>query len=135
MSHYGAIMIYISVPYTGTPEQVQERMNFTFAYFAYLANQQLHAMSPVLIGHQLIARGIVTPSHDFWLPYSREMIRLSDEIHVLTVSGFDSSRGVTFEVTEGLEFNKPVIFVDPIELLPHLDQHQYLTSVISSNVS
>ena len=127
-------MIYISVPYTGTAKETQERMEYVFAYFAYLANQQIHAMSPVLIGHQLIIRGAVTPSHDFWLPYSREMLRSSDEVHVLTVLGFDSSRGVSFEVTEAIEFGKPVTFVDPITFQPHVDQNECLARVITSNI-
>lgn len=128
-------MIYISVPYTGTTEQIQERMNHTFAYFAYLAECGIHAISPVLVGHQLIDRGEVTSKHDFWLPYSQDLLERCDEVHVLAMPGYADSKGVQFEVNLAATLGKTLIIIDPKTMLPHHDQLMEMLSVVSPNLS
>jgi len=128
-------MIYISVPYTGTTEETQERMECAFDYFVALAERGLHAISPVLVGHQLIKRGKVTSAYDFWLPYSQDLLERCDEVHVLALPNYADSKGVRFEVNLAATLGKNLIIIDPQTMLPHRDQLMEMLSVVSPNVS
>lgn len=107
-------MIYISTPYSHSELSVIEtRMRHVNAYALQLLKLGKVAVSPVIVGHEHIKTGEITSSHSFWLPYSEQMLRKCDEVHVLCLAGWDTSTGVAFEVKLAEDLNILVRYIQP----------------------
>lgn len=107
-------MIYISAPYTHKDWAVTlERMEAVHGHFLQLAEEMKMSVSPLIVGHQYIDAGMWTASHDFWLPYSEELLKVCSEVHVLKLDGWQESVGVQFELRIAAGLGLPIAFFNP----------------------
>lgn len=96
-------MIFVSCPYSHKdPAIVVNRYLILNEYLAKLMNDGKYPISPIALGHPLIANSLLSEltenNHEFWMEYSKELFMASKEIHFLMMEGWDVSSGVTNEI-------------------------------------
>ena len=79
---------------------------------AKLMNEGYLVFSPISHTHPIALAGDLPGSWEFWKEYDRTFIEWADEIHVLKLSGWRESTGVTAEIELANELNKPVRYID-----------------------
>lgn len=89
-------MIYLASPYSGTPEQMQHRYNITLAYTAEAIRQGNKIFSPIVYGHHMA--DIVGTSAAAWKEINDVMIARATDLWVLTIDGWQDSKGVKQEI-------------------------------------
>lgn len=117
-------MIYLVSPYSSPDPTVREqRFHAACGATAQLLRLGHITFSPVVHGHPLAIFGLPT-DWSYWKPFARAMIRLSDEVVVLTLDGWRKSVGVAAEIEIAGEFGTPVRYLAPVsaELSPTLAQ-------------
>ncbi len=105
--------IFVSVPYTGTPDEKQERYNAVARYIATLMNEGKHAYSPVALGHPIIQITDLSGDFKFWKEHCFGFIDMCSEVHVLTINGTELSAGVMAEIEYAVAINKKIVYVTP----------------------
>ena len=105
--------IYLASPYTHPDKDVVlQRVEDTKQYFAYAVGKlEQVVFSPILQCHETaIAWGLPTDMM-FWQRYNCHFMQACDAIHVLTLPGWEESKGVKFELDWAAWHSKPVSFV------------------------
>lgn len=62
-----------------------------------LAEQGIHAISPVFYGHELEVKFHVNLPYEFWLDWSRQIMAKCDALYVIALPGWRESVGVKSE--------------------------------------
>jgi hypothetical protein len=73
------------------------------------------AFSPLMLHYCLIENELPT-SYTFWRDYCRSFLTRCDEVHVLTLHGWETSAGVMDEIEFSIELALPVTYVAPLGL-------------------
>jgi hypothetical protein len=68
--------------------------------------------SPISQNHPIIAAGGLPCGWDFWEPYDRAILAICGKVYVLTVDGWDTSKGVGAELRIALELGIPCDFLE-----------------------
>ena len=89
-------LTYVAMPYTGTHEEIQERMNLFLAVDAHLILQGRYTVSP-LSKHFSLEHGLGANWAD-WKDYSYTLIDRCEEMYVIDCEGWDKSVGVLEEI-------------------------------------
>lgn len=114
-------MIYLASPYTAHdsawPDSLQAiRFAQALHATAILTSRGRTVLSPVVLGHTMDiamrSSGLPRPSYEWWLAWSRELLDVCDTLYVLTVEGWEDSRGVETEILWAKENDIPVIYID-----------------------
>ena len=103
--------IYLATPYTGTPEQQQERFEQVNKVAAQLMANGFLVFSPISHTHPIALAGDLPKGWDFWAAHDRTFIEWCDELYVLTLNGWAESTGVTAERKLARELGKPVRYL------------------------
>ncbi len=104
--------VYLATPYTGTPEQQQERFEVVNAVAAKMMSSGLLIFSPISHTHPIALSGDLPKGWEFWKEYDYTFIEWCDELHVLKQDGWQESTGVTAEIKIAKELGKKVVYVD-----------------------
>lgn len=111
-------LIYVASPYTHPDNTVQEWRFLSVAIVTgWLMNhyQDKSFYSPITHTHP-IAIHCKLPGHwEFWKQFDEVMISRSDEIWVLCIDGWETSKGIQGELEIAKEFGLPVKFITPLE--------------------
>lgn len=102
------MMIYLASPYTC--KFVDDAVR------AELMRAGVHVLSPIVHSHPIaIAHDLPT---DFWewQALDEDLIDRCDEVWVLTLPGWDTSRGVQSKIAYALDIGLPVRYVDPADV-------------------
>ena len=68
---------------------------------------------PVAHAHTIAAYGGLPPmNHDLWTEQDLAFLRLSDELWVYCIPGWDESKGVFAEVGEAIRLKMPIKYLD-----------------------
>lgn len=105
-------MIYIASPYSHPDPQVrQARFLAALRYTNEIIREGEIAFSAIAYGHPF-ACYVAAPT-DFlsWRALNHHMIALSQQVHVLTLDGWEESAGVKDEILYANEIDKPIVFV------------------------
>lgn len=108
-------MIYLASPYShSNPAVMEERFESACIVAGELMKVGEHVFSPV--AHSRPIANLVDLPHDFefWAKYDTQMISLCDEVVVLTLPGWEESRGVAAEIKIAEELGKPVRYFERI---------------------
>ena len=111
MSHDGdRSIIYVSCPYTHVdPAVVARRLQIFADYVGGLERSGVYHAVSALFNQMLLDRGIQLPAdYGFWKSYSRTLIGVSQEIHVICLTGWEASVGVSDEIEHGLRLGKKI---------------------------
>jgi len=104
--------VYLASPYThGDPKIVEERAaaaaNFTAAHL----RKGVFIYSPIVHCHELAKTHDLPKDFEFWKSYNFAMLSKASELWVLTLAGWEVSKGVREERTFAKSFNLPLLFV------------------------
>lgn len=101
-------MIYIAGPYWHQdPDIIDDRMRVVYGVMANLMRDGHHCISPMLM-HSVVVRHNLPNDFDYWGEYSYNLLRRCDKMIVLTLQGWDISRGVKAEIDFCKENNIPI---------------------------
>lgn len=109
---------YISNPYNGTAEEMRERARVAAEACATLLRRGVHAWSPIVHNHALLAQVPFTleERRELILPFDFTLLRASRGMIVLKIPGWDRSYGVSKEIELCAELGLPVHYLEPTEL-------------------
>ena len=110
-------MIYLAAPYSH--DSVDKR-NFRYqrakqALFSLWSNGE-PAICPIVLGHEFEQRQRAGPkimAHEFWMSMAVTQLCACTRVYVLTLPGWQDSKGVRDEVTLASLMTKPVIGYQP----------------------
>ena len=92
-------MIYLASPYAHEDEAVrEERHRAAEAHVAFLLQRSRWVFSPIVHCHELKKRHALPEGHEFWLTYDCHILAKADELHVLQLEGWRSSKGIRMEL-------------------------------------
>ena len=105
-------MIYIASPYSDPNDAVQyERFMAVRDYSVTLMKLGLPCFSPIAYGRQFQKHYNMGGDFETWLQFNNHMMRTSSKVHVLTLSGWDKSKGVAHEIDFATRLPMPVIYI------------------------
>lgn len=107
---------YLASPYSHEYKAVRDAREVTVTRVAAFLTEKLgHAF--ILPITQSAAMARINPemstNFDAWREIDLELIRRSDELWVVTMNGWDRSKGVKEEMRFAYEINKPIYFINP----------------------
>lgn len=101
-------MIYLASPYSDPDPVVRwSRYEAVCRHAAHMLRDGHLVYSPVVHGHALAQRGL-PGDWAYWERHNREMLRRCDALLVLTLPGWETSRGVQAEVALARALGLPV---------------------------
>jgi hypothetical protein len=105
-------LVYLSAPYTTGPDAPEKRQADIDKATAWLMKRMgVFVYSPITYEKPLKDIYGENMSWEFWAPLDAEMISRCDELWILTLSNWENSRGVKFEIQKARQAHKPVWFV------------------------
>jgi len=106
-------MIYLASPYI-SQEQTAHHIRYHHACrsAAKLIEQGHVVFSPIAHSHG-IARFIKEHDHDFWMNQDLPFLKYADKIVVLTLPGWEKSRGIKEEIEFANKNGIPVEYMEP----------------------
>ena len=110
-------MIYLGSPYSHPESAVREiRFDAACKAAAVLMQRGHLVFSPVCYSHQIAKHGLPT-DWIFWEKYDRAILRRCEEMWVLMLPGWKSSKGIQAEIKIAKELGMPVEFIDPCNVI------------------
>lgn len=100
------VNIYISAPYRGAPDVIEQRMRYIGSVIGALRAKG-HFVTSALLHHWTIATTDENETSSYWLDYSRMLVEAihakntqehPSELWVLTLPGWEESSGVRVEI-------------------------------------
>ena len=128
-------MIYVALPYS-SPYQptVELRTKICAKYCAILMIQGIHANSPVLAGHLMVAEIQMPSDFKMWGNYSFDMLNRSSELHVLQIPGWKESIGVGKEIEYATELGMKITYISEDEIFQLFEDYKHLSMGIRNTV-
>jgi len=109
-------MIYLASPYSDLSWQTRDwRWRRVCSAAASLMRKGYIIFSPIAHTRPIAAFGL-PGGWDFWERFDREFIAAAAELWVLTLPGWEESKGVQAEIQIAVDAGKPVFTVDPVTL-------------------
>lgn len=91
--------IYLASPYShANPDVMEARFLAAEAVLAHLLRTSEWTYSPIVHCHALAKRHDLPTDHEFWGSYNLAMLHRAHNITVLTLPGWEESRGVQQEL-------------------------------------
>lgn len=107
-------MIYLASPYTHSDHEVMEQRFDAACRAAGKLMAAGHVVfSPIAHTHPIAVRCELPRGWDFWHQYDREFVLASEKVIVLTIDGWDTSKGVAAEMEIARQAGIPVDFIEP----------------------
>ncbi len=106
-------MIYLASPYSDASAPVREaRYHAACRQAAEMLRCGIPVFSPVAYTHGIASHGLPL-GWDFWERMDRIFLEMCSEVWVLTLDGWQESRGVQAEIALAQALGKPVLYVEP----------------------
>jgi hypothetical protein len=106
-------MIFVAQPYFSPDEEIiANRVKIGAAYCGALLKQGFKCMSPVMFGSTILLHSELPIDFSFWDKLSFSYLAKCDVLHVLTINGWDKSRGVKAEMEYAKKNDMPIIYID-----------------------
>jgi hypothetical protein len=109
----GECTIYLGSPYSDSDPNVREQRFDAVCKAAAVLMQRGHLiLSPICHSHPIAKHGLPT-DWVFWKKYDSAILKRCDELWVLMLPGWESSKGLQAEIKIAREMGMPVEFVEP----------------------
>lgn len=106
-------MLYLASPYSHPDPNVREqRFHEACRVSAALLSLGLNVFSPIAHSHPMVQFGLPT-NWEFWAQLDRDFLNRCDLLAVLTMPGWQDSRGVAAEMKLAAELHKQVVSISP----------------------
>lgn len=114
-------LIYVGSPFTpgfhtatrNARKLRLDRYDANLTYAAKLAAQGTLVFAPVIYGYHLAAETGLSDDSTYWLQLAERFLPLASELHVLMLSGWKESRGLTYEITRAVALGINIQYIDP----------------------
>ena len=119
-------LIYLASPYTscwsGADASVQQKARFDEACrVASLLMKRGHLVfSPIAYSHQFVGSPYQA-TWDAWAEHDSKLVAAADELWVLKLAGWDSSKGVRAECELARSLGKPLAYITPDDIVPEYE--------------
>ncbi len=108
-------MIYIAAPYSYKDKQVVEhRVKTVCEYSAKLLEGEISCISPITTGTGILLHADLPTDFEFWKRLSYDLLKVSDEVHILMLDGWEESIGVKAEIEFAMAFGKTIKYIEII---------------------
>jgi hypothetical protein len=105
---------YLASPYNHpTPSIMQDRYQAALRITVHLLSKRIWTYSPIVHCHTLALQNNLPTDHGYWMDYNRAMLMPAQELLILTLSGWDDSKGIAEEINIAHATNKPIRFIAP----------------------
>ena len=106
--------LYLACPYSHPNPVVRERrFNDVTVAAVHLMNQGHIVYSPITHSHPMATMAELPGDWSFWERYDREFLRHAYAFAVLTLLGWQESKGIRAEMGIAIDLGIPVFDVDP----------------------
>jgi len=107
-------MIYLASPYSH-PSRSTRLRRFCAACeaAAYLLKRRKPVFSPIVHAHMIATNGGMATDWDTWREFDLHMLALADELYVLKLPGWETSKGVEAEMQAAIVQCIPITYLDP----------------------
>lgn len=110
-------LIYLASPYSHADPKVRQlRYEYCVVAVAELLHQGIFAYSPILHNHAISCFRDLGRDFEAWEKYDITFLVRCDELRILTLEGWQESKGVTGEIQWANGFNIPITFMDPVPI-------------------
>ena len=106
-------VIYVANPYTGTPQERNQRHREVRSYTAHLIELGETAISPIVHCHTLSELHNLPKDFAFWQNYCLNLLAVCGSMHVLMLDGWEESVGVQAEIERAMEMEMDIMCADP----------------------
>jgi len=108
-------LIYLASPYTDNEMQVVVyRYNKTVAYVAAMLSRDTFIYSPIVYAHNIATAHTLPTDADWWWAFNKTMIERCDEMWLLCLAGWDTSKGIRQETDFAHLIGKLVLLKAPL---------------------
>jgi hypothetical protein len=110
-------LIYLAQPYSHPDERVRAlRTELGFVMTARLMNSGYTVFSPIVHTHLLESRlrRELAEDHDFWMKQDIAILRHCAELVVLTLPGWEESKGVAEEIAVAQACGIPITYMEAV---------------------
>jgi len=105
---------YLASPYTHMDLAIQAaRYAEVQKCFLWLMRQRIWTFSPIIHCHHVTIRFGLPSDASYWWDYNREMLKSASKLYVLTLEGWEDSRGVSEEIIFASAANIAINFISP----------------------
>ena len=106
-------MIYLASPYSHTDPKIEEIRYIQACRMAgKMMKDGIHVYSPVASCRPISVMNNLPHDFAYWAGYDTEMISLCSEVVVLTLKGWEESKGVQAEISIAHAIGKPVRYIN-----------------------
>lgn len=106
-------MIYLASPYTHKdPHVVQERYDLTEQCTYELLKRGLPVFSPIVHCHKIAVDFGLPTDAAYWEKYNMEFLRRARELYILTIDGWQESKGMKQEIAAARGIRMPYHYVN-----------------------
>ena len=106
---------YIASPYSSPyPEIVKARYEITLRFTADLFKRTFYVYSPIVHCHKIAKIINVPTDFEFWRHYNTTMLSKASSFFVLTLEGWEYSKGVTEEIKIAISETIPIHYFDSL---------------------
>jgi hypothetical protein len=108
-------MIYLASPYSHPSEIIRHRRYLIVSEFVWQTMQEKNIclFSPIVYCHEFSRLYKAPTDAGFWTWFNLRMFDCCDELWILSLSGWQTSIGVTEEIRWAEEAQKPIRLVEP----------------------
>lgn len=105
-------LVYLASPYTDNdPALMELRWREACAATAALMRKGVMVFSPIAHSHSVAIHGALPTGWDWWQRYDALYLERCSSMIVLTLAGWESSRGVRDEITIMQALGKPIRYM------------------------
>jgi len=107
-------MVYLASPYTHSSHAIQEERFLAVSRIVahFLPINRAPVFSPILYAHELAKNFSLATDFQSWLRFNNAMLRLSNELWVLRLDGWEESKGVKHELAVAEFIGTPIHYLD-----------------------
>jgi len=116
-AHLIGMAVYVATPYTNYATGHDAAAHDAARISAKLMRLGLSVMSPIVHSHAVAQAGDLDKvDQGFWQRMDQPWVDVAEACIVVTLPGWDTSRGVAHEVASFLAAGKPVVYLEPAEI-------------------
>lgn len=117
---------YLACPYQHIDKKIrQQRLEAVTHVAALLHGKEDFVYSPLTHNIPMSVFGL-EQSFDLWKAFDLEMLERCDKLYILTLPGWDISRGVQSELAHAKKHNKPIRMLEYDLSLKHLLERTHI---------
>lgn len=106
-------MIYLASPYSNPSRAVvEDRYQTTMAFCAEFMRRGHVLFSPILHCHELTKAHSLPSDAAYWQSYNYSILRRCESLWVLTLDGWETSVGVSDEISKASFLRMPIEYYD-----------------------